>query len=75
MVTEVFNRKKAIDPVCGMKIPVDKAPHAIKYENEIFYFCSVECKKAFEENPMRYIENSKKSSSQNSLKHGGWHCC
>jgi Cu+-exporting ATPase len=70
----MFN-KKAVDPVCGMKIAVDKALYTIKYENKTFYFCSLECKKAFEDNPKRYIENNKKFMTQNSSMHDRWRCC
>jgi YHS domain-containing protein len=43
-----------IDFVCKMKVEEE---NAIKYEwnGKTYYFCSQECKEAFEQNPERYV--------------------
>ena len=47
---------KAIDLVCGMK--VDKSEGYIsKYKGTKYYFDKVECKKTFDMNPQKFIDN------------------
>lgn len=48
-------RRKAIDPVCGMKVVREEAAGTAHHEDMIYYFCSVECKTAFEEDPSKYV--------------------
>jgi YHS domain-containing protein len=43
------------DPVCGMQINIDTAPARTVFDNEIYYFCSEECKEAFDRNPAKYL--------------------
>jgi Cu+-exporting ATPase len=43
------------DPVCGMTIDENKVAGKTEYRGTIYYFCSSGCKKAFEENPERFI--------------------
>lgn len=46
------------DPVCGMKID-DKNPKAqTSYDGKNYSFCSEDCKRKFEQNPERYVENA-----------------
>ncbi len=44
-----------LDFVCKMRVEEEKA---IKFEwnGKTYYFCSQECKEAFEQNPERYVE-------------------
>lgn len=44
-----------VDPVCGMKVNSGKAKYKSVYKGEVYYFCSLHCKKAFEENPEHYL--------------------
>jgi YHS domain-containing protein len=44
----------ATDPVCGMKIDENTAPAKAEYQGRTFYFCSEECKAAFQQQPARY---------------------
>lgn len=37
------------DPVCGMSIERDKAPATIEHGGRTYYFCSIGCKREFEE--------------------------
>ncbi|WP_082087318.1 YHS domain-containing protein [Methanococcoides methylutens] len=39
------------DPVCGMKIDKRTAKFKSEYNGETYYFCSLSCKKTFDENP------------------------
>ena len=41
------------DPVCGMNVE-DDTPHQTTYEGERYYFCSADCKAAFEQSPRKY---------------------
>ncbi len=43
------------DPVCGMDIDPVIAAGKSEYQGQTYYFCSLGCKKAFDENPEKYI--------------------
>ncbi len=46
------------DPVCGMKIDKRTAKFKTEYKGETYYFCSLSCKKKFDENPEKvYLVN------------------
>jgi len=47
-----------IDPVCKMTIDEKTAEFQTEYQGKIYYFCALGCKKAFEENPERYLDSS-----------------
>jgi len=42
------------DPVCGMIIPTDKATPKVEHGDHTHYFCSAQCKTAFEADPKKY---------------------
>ena len=42
------------DPVCGMMIEPDEAAARETRNGETFYFCSVLCQRAFQQDPDRY---------------------
>lgn len=44
----------AIDPVCGMEVDEAEAP-SMTYEGKTYYFCSMGCKRSFEEDPEQYV--------------------
>jgi Cu+-exporting ATPase len=44
------------DPVCGMTIDTHKAAGSTIYESQDVYFCSNECRRAFEADPGRYYD-------------------
>jgi YHS domain-containing protein len=50
----------AIDPVCKMKVEENKAAATSEYKGEKYYFCAVGCKKAFDQNPEKYLAEEKK---------------
>jgi YHS domain-containing protein len=45
------------DPVCGMEVDENKTPQELRSEHlgHYFYFCSKECKEAFDRSPQQYI--------------------
>ena len=45
-----------LDPVCGMEVNPASAEAQSGYEGVAFYFCSQECKKAFDAEPLRYMD-------------------
>ena len=45
----------AIDPVCKMKVEESKAAATSEYKGKKYYFCAVGCKKAFDQNPEKYL--------------------
>jgi len=45
----------ATDPVCGMEVDEAKAEHTATYQDKTYYFCAPGCKKAFEEEPEKYL--------------------
>ena len=49
-----------LDPVCKMEIEESKAVVTSKYKGTKYYFCAVGCKKAFDENPEKYLNEEKK---------------
>lgn len=51
----------AIDLVCGMEVDEKTAKFKTKYQGKTYYFCAPGCKITFEEDPEKYIKNSKKS--------------
>lgn len=44
----------AKDPVCGMNVNEKTAKLTSAHGGQVFYFCSVECKEAFEGDPHKY---------------------
>jgi Cu+-exporting ATPase len=46
---------KAVDPVCKMKIKKRDAAGTSEYKGKTYYFCSLNCKKVFDEEPEKYL--------------------
>lgn len=44
------NENKAKDPVCGMSVDMKKTEFKTVYNGKTYYFCSKNCKMAFDEN-------------------------
>lgn len=42
------------DPVCGKELDPKTIPYTSVYENRVYSFCSLTCKKTFDEKPERY---------------------
>ncbi len=49
----------AIDPVCKMEVEEDKAVATSEYKGKKYYFCAPGCKKAFEQDPEKYLTEEK----------------
>ena len=47
--------KPVVDPVCGMSVDPETAKIKTFIEGQNFYFCAEGCRKAFEENPEKYL--------------------
>lgn len=45
----------AKDPVCKMDVDEASAQWSTVYKGQTYYFCAPGCKKAFEENPEKYL--------------------
>jgi len=50
----IVKQNMASDPVCGMKINPATAAGQSKYDGKTYYFCSMGCKRKFEQNPEQY---------------------
>lgn len=60
MRTEMMDEEErsvemAKDPVCGMDVDPATAAGSSEYKGETIYFCALSCKKAFDENPEKYM--------------------
>lgn len=49
---------KHIDPVCGME--VEEAQFKSLYRGKVYYFCSRQCKEAFDKDPEKYLKEGPK---------------
>jgi Cu+-exporting ATPase len=53
------------DPVCGMDIDVATAAGKSEHNGQTYYFCSLGCKKSFDENPEKYLGKEHEHTHQN----------
>ena len=44
-----------IDPACKMEVEESKAAATSEFKGEKHYFCAVGCKKAFDNDPPKYL--------------------
>jgi YHS domain-containing protein len=58
----VYNRENlmAKDPVCGMEIDSEEMRFFTDYNDGMYYFCSAECKRSFDDHPDTYIQEKAK---------------
>lgn len=49
----------AKDPVCGMEVSEEEAAATSVYKGKTYYFCALNCKTAFDENPEEYLESER----------------
>jgi YHS domain-containing protein len=49
----------SVDPVCGRSVDESRAAAKTGYAGQVYYFCSKDCQKIFEENPGDYIGQEK----------------
>jgi Cu+-exporting ATPase len=50
----------AIDLVCGMIVDEESAPARVNYRGKEYFFCAPYCREAFEKEPEKFIEGTKK---------------
>ena len=46
---------KALDVVCGMEVNPAHTKFHIEYKEEVYYFCSLNCKNHFVNDPEKYV--------------------
>jgi YHS domain-containing protein len=47
---------KAIDPICKMEVDTDNPPGSQSgYQGTTYYFCAPGCKRAFDQDPEKYL--------------------
>lgn len=51
------------DPVCGMEVNTNTA-HKSEFQGQTYYFCSLECKLAFDSNPQEYIAQARAAGNR-----------
>lgn len=44
------------DPVCGMDVDPTTTKHTSEYRGRPYFFCSLMCKRAFEDAPQHYLD-------------------
>jgi len=49
---------KAVDPVCHMEVDPAAAAGKSEYGGQAYYFCSPGCKRAFDQNPEKYLSGA-----------------
>lgn len=54
----------ARDPVCGMDVDEQTAAATAEYQGTTYYFCAPGCKKAFEKEPEKYLQNTASTDEQ-----------
>ena len=57
--SEMASTVTATDPVCGMAVDTRTAEHRSMRGGDTYYFCSAGCKKAFDQDPGKYISHAK----------------
>jgi len=43
------------DPVCDMDVDPKTAPGKSEYKGQMYYFCSLGCKRSFDKDPEKYV--------------------
>ncbi|MGD0707932.1 MAG: YHS domain-containing protein [Anaerolineaceae bacterium] len=52
----------AVDPVCKMEVAIATAQYTTSFQGQTYYFCSMDCLKAFEKEPQRYLTGESRPS-------------
>jgi YHS domain-containing protein len=47
-----------VDPVCGMKVDEKRAEFQMQFAGKKYFFCSDECRQAFQADPDEYVETA-----------------
>ena len=55
------SKPRAVDPVCHMKVDVEKPPGGTwDYEGVTYYFCGPGCNRAFQKDAKSYLSGEKR---------------
>ncbi len=54
-IAEKGGEQMAVDPVCKMEVKEKEAAATSEYKGKKYYFCALACKKAFDQNPEKYL--------------------
>ncbi len=54
----------ATDPVCGMQVDPQQAAGSSDYQGQTYYFCSVGCKRQFDNDPQRFVPEETSQENQ-----------
>ncbi len=54
--------ERDIDPVCGVTVFTDKAKTSV-HDGLVYFFCSTDCRDAFESSPGQYLNREQESAS------------
>ena len=57
MNNQAATKGVAIDPVCGMEVASSCADIMATINGQTYYFCAEGCRKAFEQNPQKFLES------------------
>ncbi len=55
------------DPVCGMQVNEKTAAGKSEYQGKTYYFCSIGCKRTFDQSPSKFVE------AKPAVEHSGYH--
>lgn len=71
-----FNREQ-IDPVCHMKVTRGSAAGVSEYDGQTFLFCSMQCKRAFDVEPRKFVqqEESAQQTQSDTVSLGAKYTC
>jgi YHS domain-containing protein len=58
------------DPVCGMTVDSQSAPASTTYDSQEVYFCSDQCRKAFQREPERYADQLERHEPSHTVTKG-----
>ena len=51
------------DPICGMEVSYETAQARSEYDGRTYYFCSLDCKEHFDQNPEKYVTQDQTAHS------------
>jgi len=60
--SNVVSSATAVDPVCKMEIEVKTAQYKTSYQGQTYYFCSSDCRQAFEKAPQSHLVDESRAS-------------
>lgn len=49
------------DPVCGMEVDPSTSKYTSEYRGQTYWFCSLMCLKAFEDDPLHYLNKDRRA--------------